>query len=57
MKNYNVQELDNQELRETNGGLLILAIIGTVAAVYTVALATSYYIGYHDGSTDCNQEN
>jgi lactobin A/cerein 7B family class IIb bacteriocin len=49
MKNFECQNLTNEELMENNGGEWVIAAAGLALACYTVALPIAYYCGYLDG--------
>ena len=46
-----MEDLQEKELREINGGFILTAwaIIGAIGAIATVATGTLYYKGYSDG--------
>jgi len=59
MENFGVQELNSNELKQTSGGFLgiALAIVGTAAAVYGTAMVAAYYTGYQNAHEDCGCDN
>lgn len=56
--NYLVQELTEDELKDTNGGffLIALGVVAGIATIYGAVLAGAYYYGYQQGLEDCAAE-
>lgn len=44
---YNVEEMDEREVRETNGG--IIPVLANIATIYGGIVLVAYYKGYYDG--------